>query len=329
MATTTAGRVPRARRTRASYVGEKLINGWIFLCGMISILFVFLIFFFVLREALPLIRQYPMAKFFFGKEWVPTPPEIDALPEFGLMPLLLSSLLVTLGAIVVAVPLGITSAIFIAEIAPPRLRDFLKPAIELLASIPSVVLGFFGVAVVAGWLRDELHVPYGGLTLLAGSIVLAFMAIPTIATISEDAIAAVPRELREGSLGLGATHWQTVRHVLLPAAASGITAAVMLGMGRAIGETMVVLMLTGNGIGSHLTALMHDPGGPVATFQHLFGAYLELGRTMTATIAADWAEAEAGGLHFRALFLLGVVLFVITFFINLIADFALARAKRI
>jgi phosphate transport system permease protein len=319
----------RPRRSALSLLGEKWINGWIFVCGMTSILFVVLIFVFVMREAFPLLREYPMAQFFLGKEWVPSPPTIDERPEFGLVPLLTGSLLVTFGAIVLAVPLGIMSAIFIGEIAPRWLRDILKPAVELLAAIPSVVLGFFGVVVLAGWLRDGLHVPYGGLGTLAGSIMLGFMAIPTIATISEDAINAVPREIREGSMGLGATHWQTIRHVLLPAASSGIVAAVMLGIGRAIGETMVVLMVTGNGVGPGMTALMNDPENPVRAFQLVFGSYLEVCRTLTAGIAAEMAEVVKDDLHYRALFMLGVVLFVITFVINLIADLALARAKRI
>lgn len=325
-ARTSSSAALRVGRSPLARLGERVINGWIFVCGMLSILFVLLIFVFVFREALPLLRQYPLAKL-WGKEWVPVPPEGET-PDFGLIPLLLGSLQVTLGAIVLAVPLGLMTAVYIAEIAPPRLRDVLKPAIELLAAIPSVVLGFFGSVVLAGWLREGLHLS-SGITMLGGSITLAFMAVPTIATISEDAIGAVPREIREGSYGLGATHWQTIRRVLVPAAFSGIVAAVMLGVGRAIGETMVVLMVTGNGVGLHQTALMNGPGNPVAAFQHFFGAYLELTRTLTATIASDMAEAVTGGAHYRALFLLGVVLFVITFLINLVADWALARAKRI
>jgi phosphate transport system permease protein len=271
---------------------------------------------------------YPMERFFLGKEWNPEPPTEEQIPDFGLIPLLLSSLMVTLGAILIAVPLGLMSAIYIAEIAPPRVRDIMKPAVELLAAIPSVVLGFFGFAVLAGWIKAGLQLSTG-VTMLTGSIMLAFMAIPTIATISEDAITAVSREIRAGSLGLGATHWQTIRHVVVPAAFSGIIASIMLGIGRAIGETMVVLMVTGNGIGPSLTALMNDPGNPLGAFRHFFGAYAEVCRTLTATIAAEMGEVVRGGPHYRVLFLLGVVLFIITFIVNLIADFALMRAKRI
>ena len=319
---------PRTTRSRRSRFGESLINGWICFCGFTAILFVILIFFFVFREALPLLRQYPLAKL-LGTEWVPAPPTEEELPDFGLVPLLLGSLQVTLGAIVIAVPLGLMSAIFISQIAPAWLRNILKPMVELLAAIPSVVLGFFGAVVVAGWLRNGVGLGFSGLTALTGSLLLALMAIPTIATISEDALSAVRRDIREGSYGLGATHWQTVRRVVIPSAFSGIVAAVMLGIGRAIGETMVVLMVTGNGVGPQATAFMKGPENPLAAFQHFFGAYLELCRTLTGTIAAEWAEVVTGDLHFRALFLLGVVLFVITFFINLVADLALARAKRI
>lgn len=314
------------RRASAAW-GERAITLVIRLCGMTSVLLVVLIFLFVFREALPLLKTYPAAKFFMGKEWNPVSPDDIIPPDFGLLPLLLSSLLVTLGAIVLAVPLGISSAIFIAEIAPRRLRDFLKTTVELLAAIPSVVLGFFGAAVLAPLLQQALKMP-SGVTMLAGSITLAFMAIPTITTISEDALSAVPREMREGSLGLGATHWQTIRGVLFPAAFSGVIAAVMLGIGRAVGETMVVLMVTGNGVGSHLTALMNDPGNPIQAFQHIFGSYLELCRTLTATIASEMGEVVPGDQHYRALFLLGVILFVITFTINLVADSALRRARR-
>lgn len=335
-AASTGPRAPQSakkQRTRLSRLIETAINGWIFFCGVTSILFVALIFFFVFREALPLLREYPLARFFLGREWTPEPPGEDTLPDFGLVPLLLSSLLVTLGSIVIAVPLGIMSAIFIAEVAPPRIRTILKSVIELLAAIPSVVLGFFGAVVLAGWLKNSFDLS-SGVTMLAGSITLAFMAIPTIATISEDALSAVGREVREGSLGLGATHWQTVRRVIVPAAFSGIVASIMLGIGRAIGETMVVLMVTGNGVGGHLQSLMGvnpDPTAPsgfFAAFGHVFGSYLELCRTLTATIAAEMGEVVQGDRHYRALFLLGVVLFVITFLINLVADWALRRAKR-
>lgn len=320
---------------------EKFIETFIFCCGTTSIVFVALIFIFIFKEAFPLLLKYPLAKFFLGKEWTPVTTSSSVLPDFGLIPLLLSSLLVTIGAVVIAIPLGVTTAIFIAEIAPKRVRALLKSVIELLAALPSVVLGFFGTAVLLPFLQNALNLGRGD-SMIAGSITLAFMAIPTIATISEDALVAVPRDVREGSLGLGATHWQTIWRVQVPAAFSGIVAAVMLGVGRAIGETMVVLMVTGNGVGSHLSALMTQPGADLAqqwktdpnnaiaaivgSFQHTFGAYTEVCRTITATIAAEMGEITPGDLHYNALFMLGVVLFVLTFLINLAADAALRKA---
>jgi phosphate transport system permease protein len=331
---------PLQTRHGAKRPFERVIETFIFFCGITSILFVGLIFLFIFKEAFPLLLKYPWANFFLGKEWTPVPPE-GVAPDFGLVPLLLSSVLVTLGAIVLAIPLGITTAIFIAEVAPKQIRDTLKAAVELLAALPSVVLGFFGMVTLIPLLQKVIDLPAGD-SMLVGSITLAFMAVPTIATISEDAITAVPRDLREGSLGLGASHWQTIWRVLVPASFSGIVAAVMLGIGRAIGETMVVLMVTGNNIGLSLTELMNQPGAEVAekwgtdasnpfaavvgTFQHTFTAYTEICRTITATIASEMGELTPGDMHYHALFMLGVVLFLITFAINLIADYALRKS---
>jgi phosphate transport system permease protein len=300
-----------------------MIGGWVYLCGITSIVLVLLIFLFVFREAFPLLREYALAAFLLGKEWRPT----DDPAAFGLLPLLLSSLLVTAGAIAISVPLGISSAVFIGEIAPRRLREVLKITVELLASVPSVVLGFFGLTVLGPILQNVFKMDIGT-NMLAGSITLAFMAVPTIATISEDALASVSRETREGSLGLGATRWQTIQKVSVPAAASGIVAATMLGIGRAIGETMVVLMVTGNGVGQNLSSLMNGPQNPLIMFQNIFGAYGELCRTLTATIAAEMGEVTPGDSHYHALFLLGVVLFLITFFVNFAADMALRRTQK-
>lgn len=317
-------------RSGAARPLEKVIEAFIFFCGITSILFVVLIFLFIFKEAFPLLLKYPLAKFFFGKEWTPVSPTEEIMPDFGLLPLLLSSLLVTLGAIVLAIPLGVTTAIYIAEIAPKKLRTTLKAIVELLAALPSVVLGFFGSAVLLPLLQKGLDLPAGD-TMLAGSITLAFMAIPTIATISEDAITAVPRDVRDASIGMGASHWQTIWRVQVPAAFSGIIAAIMLGVGRAIGETMVVLMVTGNGVGMHLNELMNpQENNPFAvllgSFQHVFGAYTEVCRTITATIAVEMGELTPGELHYNALFMLGVILFILTFLVNLIADFALHKA---
>ncbi|MBC8139467.1 MAG: phosphate ABC transporter permease subunit PstC [Fibrella sp.] len=294
-----------------------MITGWIYLCGGLSIVFVVMIFLFVFKEAFPLLREYSISAFLTGTLWAPT----EQPEKFGLVPLLLSSVMVTLGAVVIAIPLGLMTAIYLAEIAPARIRDILKPAVELLAAIPSVVLGFFGVTVLAPFLAQTLKLDIG-LSMLAGSITLAFMAVPTIATISEDALSSVGKDLKQGSLALGATRWETIRRVGVPAAFSGIMASIMLGIGRAIGETMVVLMVTGSGVGDSLKGIMTEP---LQAFRWVFSAYGEICNTITATIASDMGEAVVGSAHYHALFLLGVVLFVITFIINLVADAALRK----
>ena len=308
-----------SRRAPLAVFGEKLITGWIYACGLLSIVLVLLILIFIAKEAFPLFGEYNFGKFLTETRWNPT----SDVPRFGLVPLLLSSLLVTLGAVAVAIPLGLATAIYLAEIAPARVRDIVKPAVELLAAIPSVVLGFFGFTVLAPALAHTFKLDTGT-TMIAGSITLAFMAIPTIATISEDALSAVGRELKQGSLALGATRWETIRRVSVPAAFSGIIAAVMLGVGRAIGETMVVLMVTGNGVGASLTTMMNNP---VKGFTNLFPAYGEVCRTITATIAAEMGEAPTGTAHYHALFMLGIVLFIITFIINLVASYALRKGQ--
>ena len=277
-------------------LAEYAIEEAIFLSGIASIVFVILIFIFLMKEGLSLFSFTNPLSFLFGRNWYP----ISDPPQFGILPLILGSLWVTFGAIVIAVPLGIAAAIYVAEVAPIWLRDTLKTGIELLAAIPSIVLGFIGIVTLAPWLKYLFHLP-SGLTALAGSIMLAFMAMPTIVSIIEDAIVSVPKSYREGSLALGATRWQTIYRVILPAASSGILAAIMLGIGRVIGETMAVLMITGN------AAVM-----PTSILQPV--------RTLTATIAAEMGEAVSGGSHYYALFAIGLILFVISFIINLLAD---------
>jgi phosphate transport system permease protein len=235
--------------------------------------------------------------FFGGKEWMPT---ATPAPQFGTLPLFLGTLWVSFFAILIALPLGLGVAIYLSELAGERIRKILKPAIELLAGIPSVVYGFFGLVVLVPLIQKILHLPVGE-TALAGSLILAVMALPTIITIAEDALRNTPQPLREASLGLGATHWQTIYRVIIPYSASGITAAVVLGIGRAIGETMAVLMVTGN------AAVM-----PHSLFDSV--------RTIPASIAAELGEAPAGGTHYQALFLLGCILFVITLVISVSAE---------
>ncbi len=236
--------------------------------------------------------------FFGGKEWYPT---ASPSPQYGLLPLLLGTLWVSLGAILLSLPFGIAVAVYLAEIATMRVRNILKPVIELLAGIPSVVYGFFGLVVIVPFLQKLFQLPVGE-TALAGSVVLGIMALPTIITVAEDAMRTVPRAMKEASLALGATQWQTIYKVIIPYAKSGITSAAVLGIGRAIGETMAVLMVTGN----------------AAVIPHTL---LEPVRTIPATIAAELGETSAGGGHYQALFMLGVILFVITMIISISIEF--------
>ncbi|MDL2319525.1 phosphate ABC transporter permease subunit PstC [Alistipes sp. OttesenSCG-928-B03] len=237
------------------------------------------------------------ADFFGGREWMPT---ATPAPQFGVMPLVMGTLWVSLFAILIALPLGVGVAIYLSELAGERMRKILKPAIELLAGIPSVVYGFFGLVVLVPMIQRIFGLPVGE-TAFAGSVILAIMALPTIITVAEDAMRNTPRTMREASLAMGATHWQTIRRVIVPYASSGISAAVVLGIGRAIGETMAVLMVTGN------AAVM-----PRTLFEPV--------RTIPATIAAELGEAPAGGAHYQGLFLLGCILFVITMIISITAE---------
>jgi len=244
--------------------------------------------------------------FLFGKLWFPT---AHPVAVFGALPLLLGTFWVSIFAILFALPLGLATAIYIAEVANPVVRNILKPVIELLAGIPSVVYGFFGLVVVVPFIQSAFNLPVGE-TAFAGSIILGIMALPTIITISEDAIRTTPRSMKEASLALGANHWQTIFRVILPYSSSGITAGAILGIGRAIGETMAVLMVTGN----------------AAVMPHTL---LEPVRTIPATIAAELGEAPQGGLHYESLFILGCVLFLITMLVNLAVEFISRRNKRV
>lgn len=232
--------------------------------------------------------------YFTGTEWFPT---ATPAPQFGLLPLLLGTLWVSIGAILLALPFGMAVAIYLAEIADDRIRKFLKPLIELLAGIPSVVYGFFGLIVIVPLIRDVFGLSVGE-TALSGSIVLAIMALPTIITVAEDAIRTTPLAMKESSLALGATHWQTIFRVVIPYSSSGIMAAIVLGIGRAIGETMAVLMVTGN-------------AAVIPT------KFTEPVRTIPATIAAELGEASVGGVQYQALFLLGAILFVFTLIMSI------------
>jgi len=282
---------------------ELIIEKLILISGLASIFFVILIFLFLLKEGLELFKIVSPLKFLFGKNWYP----ISEPPQLGILPLILGSLLVTVGAAIISIPIGVGCAIYIAEIAPAKIKEVLKAGVELLAAIPSVVLGFIGMVTLVPLVKTIFHLPTG-LTALSGSIMLAFMAMPTIVSIAEDALYSIPKNYKEGALALGATHWQAIWRVMLPAASSGIVAAVMLGIGRVIGETMAVMMITGN------AAVMPQ-------------SILAPVRTLTATIAAEMGEAVVGSEHFFALFAVGIVLFVISFAINVTADLSMHKRK--
>ena len=282
---------------------EFIIEKLILICGLASIFFVVLIFLFLLKEGLAVFKTVSPFKFLFGKNWYP----ISDPPQLGILPLILGSLLVTLGAAIISIPIGVGCAVYIAEVAPANLKEILKAGIELLAAIPSVVLGFIGMVTLVPFVKTFFHLPTG-LTALSGSIMLAFMAMPTIVSIAEDALYSVPKTYKEGAFALGATHWQTIHRVMLPAASRGIVAAIMLGIGRVIGETMAVMMITGN------AAVM-----PNSIFAPV--------RTLTATIAAEMGEAVVGSEHYFALFAIGIVLFIISFAINVTADLFLHKRQ--
>ena len=286
-------------------IKEILIKNLFLLIAMGSLLILALIIIFLFREAAPLFRKISVTDFLFGIQWYPT----SDPPEFGIGSLILASLIVTFFSTLIAVPLGLLSAIYIAELAGPFMKEILKPVIELLAGLPSVVLGFFGMVVLAPWLQETFDLPTG-LNIVNASIMLAIMAIPTISSITEDALYAVPREFKEASYALGATKFETIVTVTVPAALSGISTAVILGMARAIGETMVVLMVA---------------GGATAIPESIFDSV----RPMPASIAAEMGEAPYGGLHYNALFATGVVLFFMTLGFNLVADYISNRFKQI
>jgi phosphate transport system permease protein len=289
---------------RASRPAEFVIVQLIRAAGFSAIVFVGLILFFLAREGGPALLEVPLDTLLAGR-WYP----IEGY--FGLLPLLGGTLVITLGATAIAAPLGVLTAVYVAEVAPRWAREVLKPLIELLAGIPSVALGFIGILVFVPVIRTTLGLPTG-LSALTGAILLGLIAIPTIVSVAEDAIDAVPRTYRDAALALGATDWQTIWRVTVPAARTGITTAIMLGVGRAIGETMAVMMVTGNApvVPSGLQALFH----PV--------------RAMTATIAAEMGEVANGSTHYHTLFLIGVVLFVITLAVNLVAASIVFRQRK-
>lgn len=294
--------------SRRAELNDKLIKYFLFLAASVATIIIFFIIYFLFASTGNFFHHVPIEDFLFGEKWDPTNEEE---PKFGALSIIVGTFLVTIGAMIIAIPLGIATAIFISELAPPRLKKFLKGAVELLSGIPSVVYGFFGLIVLNVWLMDTFDLDTGN-TWLSGSIILAIMALPTIVSVSEDAISSVPSHYREASLAMGATKWQTIKRVVIPASLSGITAAIILGMGRALGETMAVLMVTGN------TALIPEP------ITNMFSPI----RTITGTIGIEMGEVPSKSRHYQALFALAVVLFVITFAINILANLILSKINR-
>jgi phosphate transport system permease protein len=285
--------------------GERPIESILFFSAIFSIIILGLIFIFLFKEAIPAFFEISLFDFLFGREWFPSSFKD---PRFGALPLITGSFLVVITAVIIAVPIGIISAIYIAEIADKRLREIIKPTIEILAGIPSVVYGFIALVLLAEIVHNIFNTTYR-LNALNGALILSVMILPTIISIAEDAIVAVPRDFKDASLALGATKWETLRFVILPAARSGITVGVMLGLGRAVGETMAVLMATGN--------------SPLVTLNLLSSV-----ETMTAVIAIEMGEVVFGSLHYHALFAIGLLLFLITFVINLFVDYAIHKGRR-
>jgi len=296
----------RARQRVREVVIETALKG----CAFAAVAGLVLIVVFVFREAWPILgsaevqRESNLAGFFATPLWQP----VGEVPKYGLVPLLTGTLKVVVIAMLFAVPLGVLAAVYSAEFASARVREVLKPAVELLAGIPSVVLGFFALMVLATWLQTVTHSAMR-LNALTAGIALGLGVIPTIFTVAEDALRAVPRSFREASLGIGASPWQTAWHVSLPAASAGVAAGVLLGLARAVGETMIVLMASGN---AAITS----------------GSPLDSVRTLSATIAAELAEVVVGSAHYATLFFLGALLFTVTFLINVAAGAFVERLRR-
>lgn len=294
----------RRHRPRLHRIGERVIEGLIRLCGYSAILFVLGIFLFVFREGAPLLPKLDWSQVLFSPEWHPT---ARVHVRYGVAAMIAGTLSVTVLAMVLAVPFGLGAAIFVSEFCTGRVKETLKVVIELLAAIPSIVWGFIGLTVTSHLIQRYLPAPVG-LNLFNAACLLALMSVPIIVSIGEDALKAVPDSYREAALALGATRWQTVHRVLLPAARNGLLAAVLLGVGRAIGETMAVLMATG-----------HANQFPQSLFDPI--------RTLTATIAAELGETAVGSDHYRMLFVIGLMLFSITFIVNLLADLAVRGVR--
>jgi phosphate ABC transporter permease protein PstC len=285
--------------------GELFVEALLFVSAIASILIMVLIFYFLINESLPAFSELGLSSLLLGTKWHP------AGEIYGLLPLIAASLIITLLALFINIAIGFPLAIYLAELAGPRSKALLKPAIELLAGVPSIVYGFLGVIILVSYLQDSFDM-LTGRSILAGAILLGIMFIPYLTTICEDSLRAVPSEFKEGSLALGANRWQTLRNVTIPAASSGITAAVLLNIGSIIGETMAVLLVVGN------VARLPTP------IYNIFGQ----GATFTSVIAGEMGEVARGSMHYHVLFAVGFVLLIVVSILSLVADYARARIKK-
>ena len=284
---------------------ENVIHLFFFLTGILVIVILFGIFLMLLLNGLNAFKDINISSFFLEATWNPS---AYGKPSYGILSMVVSTFMVTLGAMIIAIPLGIGTACYISELASPKVREILKPAVEILAGIPSVAIGFLGIVLVGPLIAKIFNLTCG-LNALTGSILLAVMALPTIISISEDAIRAVPKEFKEASFALGANRWETLLRVTIPSAISGIISATLLGIGRAIGETMTVLMATGNALA-------------------LPNSFFDSVRTMTATIAMELGEVPHGSIHYYALFAIGVILFLLSLGVNMVAELVTTKYQR-
>ena len=290
-------RIQEFDRRNLDWYVDKAVQVLVFICGISAIIFILGIFIFITKEGFGFVAQMDWGEFFLTKYWFPS--DEDA-PEFGILALIAGTASVTGLAMVVAIPFSLGGAIFIAEFASGKTREFLKVLVELLAAIPSVVWGFIGLSIMNPLIIQVFDVPVG-LNVLNAGIILGLMAAPIMTSIAEDALKAVPDRYREAAEAMGATRWQLIVQVVLPAAKNGLLGAVLLGVGRGFGETMAVLMATGHSV-------------------NIPGSLFDSVRALTATIAAELGETAVGSSHYQALFAIGIFLFIITFIINLIAD---------
>jgi phosphate ABC transporter permease protein PstC len=295
--------LPRIKMPRK--YGELFVEALLFMSAIASILIMLLIFYFLIHESLPAFSQLGIFSLLSGSKWHPSG------DIYGLLPIITTSMVITLLALFINIMIGFPLAIYLAELAGPKSKALLKPAIELLAGVPSIVYGFLGVIILVSYLQDSFDM-LTGRSILAGSILLGVMFIPRLTTICEDALRAVPSEFKEGSLALGANRWQTLRNVTIPAASSGITAAILLNIGSIIGETMAVLLVVGN------VARLASP--PYDIFDQ--------GASFTSIIAGEMGEVARGSMHYHVLFAVGFVLLIVVTLFSLVADYARVRIRR-